>query len=67
MQGSELQKTGDAEGDDDDEEEEEDDEEFAEDDEDDDEEEAGADVPKGKTSTNKVQTRRQKAMAEGKE
>ncbi len=64
MQGSELQKTGSAEGDDEDEE---DGEELAEDDEDGNAEEEGADLPESKSSTNKVQTRRQKALAEGKE
>ncbi len=59
LQGSELHKTGG--GDEDDEEEEAEEEE--EDDEDADED--SADVPEGKSSTNKVQTRRQKAIAEG--
>ena len=61
LQGSELKKTGGGGGD---EEEDEDEEEYAdedEEDEDDDEE----DLPEGKTG-NKVMTRRQKAIAEGK-
>jgi len=57
--GSELHKTGSADND-----EEEEEEELAEDDE---AEEEGADLPEGKSSTTKVQTRRQKAIAEGKE
>ena len=61
LQGSELHKTGGA--DEDDEEEEAEEEEEEEEDEDADEE--SADVPEGKSSTNKVQTRRQKAIAEG--
>ena len=60
-QGSELHKTGSADHN------EEDDDEVAEDDEDYEAEEEGADLPEGKSSTSKVQTRRQKAMAEGKE
>lgn len=63
VQGSELHKTGGA----DEEGEAEEDDELAEDDEDDEAEEEGADLPKGKSSTTKVQTRRQKAMAEGKD
>ena len=65
VQGSELQKTGSAEGDEEDEED--DEEELADADEDDDAEEEDADLPESKSSTHKVQTRRQKALAEGKE
>ena len=65
VQGSELHKTGSA--DNNEEEEEEDEEELADDDEEDEAEDEGADLPEGKSSTTKVQTRRQKAMAEGKE